>query len=131
MIRKDKSTMLKEISIGKQKTKLLANAATPLYYKQTFNKDVISKIYNSEDRIRDVGDLAPELAFIMQAQATASSEGRRTKPEDISKEKYIEYLEGFDPLDFLNASQEILGVYLGDAMAESKPKKKEGKTSEN
>ena len=78
--------MFKEISIGKRSIKLLSNAATPLYYKQTFNKDIISKIYNSEDRIRDVGDLAPEIAFIMEIQAKASEEGRRAKPEELTNE---------------------------------------------
>lgn len=123
--------MYKEISIGKKEVKLLSNAATPLYYKQTFNKDIISKIYNSEDRIRDVGDLAPEIAFIMEIQARASEEGRRAKPEELTNEKYFDFLEGFEPLDFMNAAQEIINLYLGDAMTDSKSKKKEGKTKEN
>lgn len=123
--------MFKEISIGKKEVKLLSNAATPLYYKQTFNKDIISKIYNSEDRIRDVGDLAPEIAFIMEIQARASEEGRRAKPEELTNEKYFDFLEGFEPLDFMNAAQEIINLYLGDAMTDSKSKKKEGKTKEN
>lgn len=123
--------MFKEISIGKKEVKLLSNAATPLYYKQTFNKDIISKIYNSEDRIRDVGDLAPEIAFIMEIQAKASEEGRRAKPEELTNEKYFDFLEEFEPLDFMNAAQEIINLYLGDAMTDSKSKKKEGKTKEN
>lgn len=123
--------MFKEISIGKKEVKLLSNAATPLYYKQTFNKDIISKMYNSEDRIRDVGDLAPEIAFIMEIQAKASEEGRRAKPEELTNEKYFDFLEGFEPLDFMNAAQEIINLYLGDAMTDSKSKKKEGKTKEN
>lgn len=123
--------MFKEISIGKKSVKLLSNAATPLYYKQTFNKDIISKIYNSEDRIRDVGDLAPEIAFIMEIQAKASEEGRRAKPEELTNEKYFDFLETFEPLDFMNAAQEIINLYLGDAMTDSKSKKKEEKTKEN
>lgn len=61
--------MLKEISIGARKVALLANGATPLYFKQTFNKDLISKVYGSEDQIAEVNDCAPELAFIMAKQA--------------------------------------------------------------
>lgn len=118
--------MLKEISIGNHKVALLANGATPLYFKQTFNKDLISKVYGSEDQIAEVNDCAPELAFIMAKQAEKLNDPA-IKMEALNYEAFIEWLEGFEATNLIFAADEIMNIYFNDGKPSAEAKKKQGK----
>lgn len=125
--------MYKEILIGKKtprKLALLANGATPLFYKQTFNRDLLQ--YLTEDGSKDgsedgsedgsleiASDKIPELAYIMARQA------EKADMQKLSFEDYMQWLEGFEPLDITMNAAAIANVYISDSIPSVTPKKKE------
>lgn len=121
--------MFKEISIGARKVALLANGATPLYYKQTFHKDLISKVYGSEDQIGEVNDCAPELAFIMAKQAEKAKDPTISM-DTLSFDEFVKWLEKFEATNLLFAADEIMEIYFHDGQPSAEAKKKPGKQKE-
>lgn len=121
--------MFKEISIGARKVAMLANGATPLYYKQTFHKDLISKVYGSDDQVAEVNDCAPELAFIMSKQAEKEKDPTISM-NALNYDAFIEWLEGFEATTLLFAADEIMGIYFHDGQPSAEAKKKQGKRKE-
>lgn len=121
--------MFKEISIGARKVGMLANGATPLYYKQTFHKDLISKVYNSEDQVGEVNDCAPELAYIMAMQA-AKEKDPSIRMNELNYDSFIGWLEGFEATSLIFKADEIMDVYFYDGKPSAEPKKKPGKQKE-
>ena len=116
--------MQKTLSIGKHKVTMLANGATPLYYKNVFHKDLISRIHGSEDHISEVSDDAPELAFIMAMQAKAAKEGNRAMLLSLDFDKFVDWLEGFEAASLIFKADEIMELYFADSEPSASSKKK-------
>ena len=113
--------MLNTVKIGEKELSLLANAATPIRYKMVFGEDIMVAFNQINGKKRDEGeilDISSQLAFIMNKQATCDKEALK----GLTKEVYIEWLEDFGPMDFVNASTEIFNTYLGTTGTTSKPK---------
>ena len=113
--------MLKTIQIGEKEVNLLANAATPFRYKMVFGEDImvaLNQINNSRRDEGEVMDIAPQLAFIMSKQAELDREALKA----LTKDEYIEWLEEFESMDFVNATNEIFDLYLGTTKTTSKSK---------
>lgn len=113
--------MLQTVKIGEKELSLLANAATPIRYKMVFGEDIMVAFNQINGKKRDEGeilDISSQLAFIMNKQATCDKEALK----GLTKEVYIEWLEDFGPMDFVNASTEIFNTYLGTTGTTSKPK---------
>lgn len=113
--------MTKTIKIGGGEVKLAANAATPLRYKQLFNKDLF-KIFaaaskNEEDGIA-LADTVSELAFIMAKQ------GEEADMNTLTFDEYVEWLEGYAPMDLVLVSEEVMNFYLQSTNGSVIPKKK-------
>lgn len=116
--------MYREIQIGEKTVPLLANGATPFWYKQIFGKDLIALMNSSEDSVETLTQAAPELAFVMAKQAGCEKfEDMKT----IGKDEYVEFLSGFEALDIQMALGEIVGVYMGNTATSVIPKKKQKK----
>lgn len=121
--------MLKTVKIGEKEVNLLANAATPIRYKMVFGEDIMVAFNQINGNKRDEGeilDISSQLAFIMHVQATYS----REEIKGVTKEKYIEWLEDFGPMDFVNASKDIFDTYLGTTGTTSKSKNVANRRSE-
>lgn len=122
--------MYKEISIGKKtprKLALLANGATPLFYKQIFNRDLLQ--YLTEDRsdggsMEIASDKIPELAYIMAKQA------EKADMQKLSFEDYMQWLEGFEALDITMNAAAIANVYISDSIPSVTQKKRSEKQKE-
>ena len=115
--------MRKEIEIGGNKYSFTANAATSVYYKMFFKKDLLAGL-TSGDGISIASDALPELAFIMAKQADKAD---MTK---LTYNMYIEWLERFDALDIALNAEAILSVFYTDLETDVEPKKK-GKGARN
>ena len=116
--------MYMEIQIGEKTVPLLANGATPFWYKQIFGKDLIALINSSADSVETLTQAAPELAFVMAKQAECE---KFEDMKNIGKDQFIEFLSGFEPLDIQMALGEIVGVYMGNTITSVTPKKKQTK----
>ena len=114
--------MFKEIQIGEKLVPMLANGATPLRYKLVFRKDIITEFQLAEGDYSKVTNTIPELAYIMARQATASK--GEADLQLLNFEQYLAWMEQFEPMDIILASDAILDVYLGNNTPSLKPKKK-------
>lgn len=114
--------MFKEIKVGDKTIPMLANGATPLRYKLLFRKDIIAEFQLAENDYSKVTDSVPELAFIMAKQAEASQ-----SKEDLNLlnfDKYMTWMEQFEPMDLVFASDDIIDLYMGNNQTSSESKKK-------
>ena len=114
--------MTKSITLeGGKEVKLAANAATPFRFKQLFNTDLL-KIFQqstkSEDDQMILADVITQLAYIMNKQAEGAN------MNNISMDDFYTWLEGFEAMDFVNAAQAIIDVYLASTQTSVDPKKK-------
>ena len=105
--------MEKVIKIGTHDVSLLANAATPIRFKNIFGKDLLTLVHEGTSRegvdMKVASEVAPELAFIM---AKSAEKADMTK---LNEAKMLEWLERFEPMDIINATEAIFSVYFGDA----------------
>lgn len=115
--------MFREITIGNKKVPMIANGATPLRYKLLFGKDLITEFQNANGDSSKVVECIPELAFIM-AKAAEAKEGK-TDMALLNKESYINWLEDFDSFEIPMATEEIIDLYMGNALTTAEPKKKD------
>lgn len=112
--------MFKDIQVGEKTVPMLSNAATPLYFRQVFSKDLLVFLQTMQTKkgiVDGFSEVVAELAFVMMAQA------EKKKINELNFDKFIEWLGGFEPLDFEQASGEILGLYTSGGKTLSKPKK--------
>jgi hypothetical protein len=113
--------MNKVITVGEKEVNLLANAATPIRYKMVFGEDVMvafNQITNAKRDSGEILDIVSQLAYIMNAQATMD----RDELKKLNRETFIEWLEDFGAMDFVNASEEIINTYLEQSGTDSKSK---------
>ena len=113
--------MEKVIKIGTHDVSLLANAATPIRFRNIFGKDLLTLISEGTKPegvdMKVASEVAPELAFIM---AKSAEKADMTK---LNSDKMLEWLEHFEPMDIINATEAIFSVYFGDTETEVEAKK--------
>lgn len=116
--------MYREIKIGEKSIPMLANGATPIRYRMVFGRDIISEFENVQTDSGKATTSISELAFIMAKQAEAQNEHKPMTT--LNQESFIEWLEQFEPLDVVLATDEIVDLYLGNEKTLSEAKKKAG-----
>ena len=99
----------------KRTVPMIANAATLIRFKQLFHIDLLSEIINSEGNF-DV-DVVSKLAFIMAKQAA------KADMKAINMDSYIEWLEEYDSMAFINKIHDIVNIYSGSKENISEEKK--------
>lgn len=107
--------VLKSPNGEKRTVPMVANAATLIRYKQLFNADLLSGMINAEGNF-DV-DVVSKLAFVMAKQAA------KADMKALNMNLYIEWLEEFDSMAFIENINEIVGIYSGSKGNSSKQKK--------
>lgn len=122
--------MEKVIKIGTKDVALSANAATPIRFRNIFGKDLLTIVSEGTSPegidMKVASEVAPELAFIM---AKSAEKADMTK---LNEDKMIEWLEQFEPMDLINATDGIFSVYFGDSETEVEAKKNSnGEPKEN
>lgn len=114
--------MYAKINIGAKEVELAANAATPIRYASVFHEDpmkMFNEIQKTDDAEGSASGLIMRLCFIMAMQA------KRKDLSRVSEEDYITWLEDFEVMDFVDAANDIMAVYLGNKNMFSDPKKKD------
>lgn len=116
--------MYREIKVGEMSIPMLANGATPIRYRMVFGKDIMSEFNQSQDDVVKASSSLSELAFIMAKAAEAFNEKKAMTM--LNQESYVEWLEQFEPLDLVLASEDIINLYMGNGETLSEAKKKAG-----
>jgi hypothetical protein len=111
--------MYREITVGTQSIPMKATASTPIRYRMVFNQDLISEFQSIESDASLAIDTISKLAFIMASAADPSVD-----MSALNMEKYMNWLEQFEPFDLTNASDQIVDVYMGNMGTKSEDKKK-------
>lgn len=107
--------MYKTIEIDGKEMEFAANAATPFRYKQTFKADLFS-VLADEKRVTEEGaEVIMRLAYIMNNQAKKADMGK------LNEDDFIEWLEGYSAMAFINAADEIMTVYTDSAKGTATP----------
>ena len=111
--------MFREIQVGEKTVPMLSNAATPIYYRQVFSKDllVFLQSMNSKGIVEGFSETVAQLAFVMAAQAD------KKKINELNFDNFIEWLSEYEALDFEQASGDILGLYTSGGKTMSRAKK--------
>ena len=112
--------MFSTVRIGERMVEMAATAASPVHYRQLFKRDALrtfEKIQSGEMDKADSIDLFNELGFIMAMTA------KRADMFKLTQEDYISWLEGFDYMDLIDASDAIANVYFNNRIQTSEPKK--------
>lgn len=107
--------MFKTLEIGGKEVELVANAATPFRYKQVFQKDLFQVLGNQEKAEAEGVEAVTQLAYIMAKQAEKAD---MTK---LNYEGFIEWLEGFSAMAFVESAEDILNIYMDQQATTSAP----------
>lgn len=107
--------MFAKVEIDGKEVELVANAATPFRFKQVFHKDLLQIVGNEKRAQEEGAEIVMELAYIM---ANAAKKADMNK---LNEEMFIEWLEGFSPMAFMNAAGDIMDVYMGSSESTSTP----------
>ena len=111
--------MYREITIGEKVFPMKATGATPIRYKHIFHQDLLTEFASVENNYAIAIDTISKLAFIMAKSADDGVD--MTK---LNEDKYVEWLEDFEPFDITNSADEIIDLYLGNTKSDSEVKKK-------
>lgn len=111
--------MNRTITIDGNELALAANAATPFRYKQLFKKDLFHILGNEQLAQENGVETVTELAFIMAKQA------EKADMNSLSQDNFVEWLEGFGPMAFVEGAEEILNTYMASTVATSTPLQEE------
>lgn len=107
--------MKKTINIDGKELEFAANAATPFRFRQIFKKDLFSILGNEKKAQEEGIDTVAELAFVMNKQA------EKADMAQLNEESFIEWLEQFGSMAFMETAEEILNVYLDTTASTAKP----------
>jgi hypothetical protein len=107
--------MFKTLTIDGKEMEFSANAATPFRYRQVFHKDLLA-ILGNEERAQNEGvETVTELAYIMAKQA------EKCDMNKLNVDGFMEWLEGFGSMAFVNSAEDILSVYMDSTETTSTP----------
>ena len=107
--------MFKTVTIDGKEMEFAANAATPFRYKQVFHKDLLA-IFADEQNAQTQGvEAVTELAYIMAKQAEKADMSK------LNYDEFIQWLEDYSPMAFVETAEEILSVYTDSAVSTATP----------
>lgn len=107
--------MFKTLTIDGKELALAANAATPFRFKQTFKKDLFYVLGDEKRAEQDGLETIMQLAFIMAKQAEKADMNK------LNEEEFVNWLEGFGTMAFIDSADEILNAYMENTISTSTP----------
>lgn len=114
--------MYKEIKVGDKQVPMLANAATPIRYKQVFGKNLL-KYFMGTAQNEEAAEMTGELAYIL------AKAGEGADMNKLGIDDYIEWLEQFDAAAFIDPEVvgPIMDLYYGNVASSANAKKNQGR----
>lgn len=110
--------MQKIIKIGDKEVALRSDAAIPYRYEQIFKEDFFDAIetLNSGGNTSKAIDTVYKLGYVMAMKAAG------VDLTTLDKEKFITWLEGFEPSDISDAAADIAEAYASTSKGTIDPK---------
>lgn len=107
--------MVKTITIDGMNVEMAANAATPFRFRQVFKKDLLAVLGNEKKAEEEGLETIMQLAFIMAKQA------EKADMKTLNDDTFVEWLEGFSAMAFVEAAEDILSVYMDNTISTANP----------
>lgn len=107
--------MIKTVAVEGKEMEFAANAATPFRFRQIFKKDLLTILGNEKKAEEEGLETIMQLAFVMAKQAEKADMTKQN--EDV----FIDWLEGFGPMAFVESAEDILNVYMDSTASLSTP----------
>ena len=113
------------VKLGEKDVPMMANAATPIRYKQVFGKNLL-KYFMGEASPEDMAAMVSDLAYIMTKAAAGADMNK------LNIDEYIDWLDEFGAMDFVEQEnvEAIMAIYKGNDRVASKAKKNQGRLKE-
>lgn len=107
------------IKIGEKDVPMLSMASVDIYYRHIFHEDAI-KLQTSTQDEGDIINFISRMAFVMAKFAELKDRKEMLK---LTEDSYMEWMDGFERTDFLNALIDARKTYEGQAVFLSDAKK--------
>ena len=104
-----------KITIDGRELEFVANAATPIRYKQVFHGDLMRIAQDTEHA--DYYEMVTQLAYILNRQG----EGKGFSGASV--DDFCDWLDGFSSMAFVEAADDIVSVWTDSQKTKSTPKK--------
>lgn len=106
------------IKVGERDLPLLANAATPIRYKQVFHRSLMP-FFLGQESDGDSAEMVGELAYVMARAAEGADMNK------LSFDDYVNWLEGFDAMAFSkpDTAGKVMDIYAGNQTTDAEVKK--------
>ena len=115
------------VKIGEKDVPMLSMASVDVYYRQIFHEDAI-KLQSSKDFTE--GDLivfVQRMGFVMAKFAELKDRKEMAK---LNEDAFLDWLDQFDRVEYLNALADIRLTYEGQQLAAADAKKNSDQPSE-
>ena len=112
--------MFNIVKIGEERVPMLSMASVDVYYRQIFHEDAI-KLQSAKDF--DEGALIvflEKMGFVMAKFAETKDRKSMLK---LNEDNFLEWLDHFDRVDYLNALADIRATYEGQMLTDADAKK--------
>ena len=107
--------MYKTVSIGGKELEFKATAATPFRFKTVFHRDLLQILGDQERAEKEGAEVVTQLAYIMNKQADGADMSK------LNEDTFVDWLDGFGAMDFINSAEEILKVYMDSTVGTATP----------
>ena len=107
--------MKKIVVIGSKEVPMLANGASVILYKNVFHEDFLALMQKPQPP----ADMFVKMGFIFAKQGEGMS---MKEVNSLSEYNFLEWLEDFEPLDVLVATDSISELFTAQAEKTSDPK---------
>lgn len=107
------------VKIGEKNVPMLSMASVDLYYRNIFHRDAIKLQMGNVDE-GDLINFVSEMGFVMAKFAEIKDRKEMLK---LNEDAYIEWLDGFERAEYINALPDIRLTYEGQQVGSSDAKK--------
>ena len=119
--------MYNVVKIGEKDVPMLCMASCDVYYRQIFHEDCIKQQSKSDFDEGDLINFVQRMGFVMAKFAELKDRKEMLK---LTEDSFLDWLDQFDRVDYLNALADIRMTYEGQQLAEADAKKNSDQPSE-
>lgn len=116
------------VKIGEKTVPMMSMASTDLYYRNIFHEDAIKLQTAKEMDEADLINFVMKVGFVMAKFAELHD---RKAMNQLNEDSFLDWLDGFERTDYLNALGDVRMTYEGQSITTSDAKKKDEAPSED
>lgn len=119
--------MYNVVKIGEVNVPMLSVASTDIYYRNIFHEDPIAMQARGMDEGEAI-NLFLRMGFVMAKFAELKD---RKAMNALNEDSFLEWLDGFDRGEYINALPDVRATYDGQAVTSADAKKKDEQLNES